>query len=41
MIGAQASNDQLEKILSYIEIGKERGRHGASPAASAPTSAAT
>ena len=27
MIGAQASNDQLEKILSYIEIGQEgRGR---------------
>jgi aldehyde dehydrogenase len=25
MIGAQASNDQLEKILSYIEIGKEEG----------------
>ena len=22
MIGAQASNDQLEKILSYIEIGR-------------------
>ncbi len=25
MIGAQASNDQLQKILSYIEIGKEEG----------------
>ena len=25
MIGAQASNDQLEKILSYIEIGAEEG----------------
>ncbi len=25
MIGAQASNDQLEKILSYIEIGKGEG----------------
>ncbi len=25
MIGAQASNDQLEKILSYIEIGKNEG----------------
>ena len=25
MIGAQASNDQLEKILSYIAIGKEEG----------------
>ena len=27
-IGAQASNDQFEKILSYIDIGK-RGRQGA------------
>jgi aldehyde dehydrogenase len=25
MIGAQASNDQLEKILSYMEIGKAEG----------------
>jgi aldehyde dehydrogenase len=25
MIGAQASNDQLEKILSYIEMGKSEG----------------
>jgi aldehyde dehydrogenase len=25
MIGAQASNDQLEKILAYIEIGKAEG----------------
>ena len=25
MIGSQASNDQLEKILSYIEIGKDEG----------------
>ncbi len=25
MVGAQASNDQLEKILSYIEIGKGEG----------------
>jgi aldehyde dehydrogenase len=25
MIGAQASNDQLEKILSYLEIGKAEG----------------
>ena len=25
MIGAQASNDQLEKILSYLEIGREEG----------------
>ena len=27
MIGAQASNDQLEKILSYIDIGKQEGAH--------------
>ncbi len=25
MIGAQASNDQLEKVLSYIDIGKKEG----------------
>ena len=25
MIGAQASNDQLEKILSYIQIGQDEG----------------
>lgn len=25
MIGAQASNDQLEKILAYIDIGKQEG----------------
>jgi aldehyde dehydrogenase len=25
MIGAQASSDQLEKVLSYIEIGKDEG----------------
>ena len=25
MMGAQASNDQLEKILSYIQIGKDEG----------------
>jgi aldehyde dehydrogenase len=25
MIGAQASNDQLEKILSYMDIGKQEG----------------
>jgi aldehyde dehydrogenase len=25
MLGAQASNDQLEKILSYIDIGKDEG----------------
>ena len=25
MIGAQASNDQLEKILSYFDIGKQEG----------------
>ena len=29
MIGAQASNDQLEKILSYIDIGKQEGAEGA------------
>ncbi len=25
MVGAQASNDQLEKILSYVEIGRQEG----------------
>jgi aldehyde dehydrogenase len=25
MVGAQASNDQMEKILSYIDIGKQEG----------------
>ncbi len=25
MLGAQASNDQLDKVLSYIEIGKDEG----------------
>src|ERR1700739_882898 len=25
MIGAQASNDQLEKILSYLDIGRAEG----------------
>ncbi|MCC9173433.1 acetaldehyde dehydrogenase ExaC [Arthrobacter sp. zg-Y179] len=25
MVGAQASNDQLEKILSYLDIGKQEG----------------
>jgi len=25
MVGAQASNDQYEKIQSYIKIGKEEG----------------
>lgn len=41
MIGAQASNDQLEKILSYIEIGKEGGAKllaGGSASTSAATS---
>src|SRR3984885_6594743 len=28
MIGAQASNDQLEKILSYFDIGKQEGAKG-------------
>ena len=27
MIGAQASNDQLQKILSYIDIGRAEGAH--------------
>ena len=40
MIGAQASNDQLEKILSYFDIGVRKAPRS-SPAASAPTSAAT
>ena len=39
MIGAQACNDQLEKILSYIDIGKQPRAPASSPAASAPTSA--
>ncbi len=25
MIGAQASSEQMEKILSYIKLGKEEG----------------
>ena len=25
MLGAQASNDQMEKILSYLDIGKQEG----------------
>jgi len=25
MIGAQASTDQLEKIMAYIDIGKQEG----------------
>ena len=25
MMGAQASNDQYEKILNYIDIGKQEG----------------
>ena len=25
MVGAQASNDQLEKILSYLDIGRQEG----------------
>ena len=43
MIGAQASNDQLEKILSYIEIGKSEGAQvltGGERADSAATSTA-
>jgi aldehyde dehydrogenase len=27
MIGAQASTDQMEKILSYIDLGKQEGAH--------------
>src|SRR6202051_2151685 len=30
MVGSQASNDQLEKVLSYIEIGKDEGARGLS-----------
>ncbi len=41
MIGAQASNDQLEKILSYIDDRHRRRAPASSPAASAWTSAAT
>lgn len=40
MLGSQASNDQLEKILSYIEIGKTKAR-GSFAAASAPNSVVT
>jgi aldehyde dehydrogenase len=40
MIGAQASNDQLEKILSYIDIGKQEGAKVLT-GGDAPTSAAT
>jgi aldehyde dehydrogenase len=29
MIGAQASNEQLEKILSYFDIGRQEGAQGA------------
>ena len=29
MIGAQASSEQLEKILSYLDIGKQEGAEGA------------
>ena len=25
MMGAQASNDQLEKVLSYVDIGQKEG----------------
>ena len=35
MLGAQASNDQLEKILSYLDIGRQEGARaltGAAPA---------
>jgi aldehyde dehydrogenase len=29
MVGAQASKEQYDKILSYIEIGQSRRRRGA------------
>ena len=29
MIGAQASSEQMQKILSYIDIGREEGAAGA------------
>ncbi len=41
MIGAQASNDQLEKILSLHRDRQAAGAPSCSPVASAPTSAAT
>ena len=40
MVGSQASNDQLEKVLSYIEIGKDEGARFLS-VANAPSWAAT
>jgi aldehyde dehydrogenase len=40
MIGAQASSEQLEKILSYLDIGKQEGAK-VLPAARATSSAAT
>ena len=39
MIGAQASEDQMEKILSYIAIGKGTAQSWL-PAVNAPSSAA-
>jgi aldehyde dehydrogenase len=45
MIGAQASNDQLEKILSYIDIGTQEGAKvlagGAAPSLRATSPGAT
>ena len=44
MIGAQASNDQLEKILSYIDIGKKEGAKvltGGERACAAPANSPT
>ena len=41
MIGAQASNDQLEKILSYIDIGKQEGAKVLTGGDAQPTSAAS
>lgn len=44
MIGAQASNDQYEKILSYLDIGRKEGAEvvtGGNPARSPASRAAT
>ena len=40
MVGAQASNDQMQKILSYIDIGKQEGAQCADRRRAAPISAA-
>ena len=41
MMGAQASNDQYEKILAYIDIGKAEGAKRAHRRRAAPSSTAT